>query len=131
MPREFSRTLRLNAQIQRELSELIRDELTDPRVAQLPITVTQVDVSPDLRNARVSVSILGADDKLATAVKVLNGASAHIRHGLGKRLRLRMVPTPHFVADTALREGDRIGALIRKAAEEDRAADGPVDEEKT
>jgi ribosome-binding factor A len=130
MPREFSRTLRLNAQIQRELSELIRDELSDPRVAQLPITVTQVDVSPDLRNARVSVSLLGADEKLAAAVKVLNGASAHIRHRLGKRLRLRMVPTPHFVADIALREGDRIGALIRQATAEDHAAEPePGDEQ--
>lgn len=120
MPREFSRKLRLNAQLQRELSELIRDELTDPRVAR--VSVTQVDVSPDLRNARVSVSLLGADDQLTAAVKALNGASAKLRHALGKRLRLRQVPEPRFVPDTALREGDRIGALIREATAADRAA---------
>ena len=120
MPREFSRTLRLNAQLQRELSELIRDELTDPRVAR--VSVTQVDVSPDLRNARVSISLLGADDKLTAAVKALNGASAKLRYALSKRLRLRQVPEPRFVADTALREGDRIGALIREATAADRAA---------
>jgi ribosome-binding factor A len=127
VPREFSRTLRLNAQLQKELSELIRDELTDPRVAK--VSVTQVDVSPDLRNARVSVSLLGEDAQLQAAVKALNGAAARVRHGLGKRLRLRQVPNPHFVADTALREGDRIGALIRQATAEDRAAEGERDDE--
>jgi ribosome-binding factor A len=120
MPKEFSRTLRLNAQLQRELSVLIRDELTDPRVAK--VSVTQVSVSPDMRNARVSVSQLGSDAELAAAVKALNGAGARLRHVLGTTLKLRHVPALRFVADSALREGDRIGALIRQATESDRAA---------
>jgi ribosome-binding factor A len=120
MPKEFSRTLRLNAQLQRELSTLIRDELTDPRVQR--VSVTQVSVSPDMRNARISVSLLGSDAELAAAVKALNGAGSLLRRSLGKTLQLRYVPALSFAADAALREGDRIGALIREATAADRAA---------
>jgi ribosome-binding factor A len=118
MPREFSRTLRVNVQIQRELPGLIRDGLSDPRIGT--VTVTQVSVSPDLRNARVSVSSLGNDESLRIAVKALNGASGVLRHGLADILKLRTVPALRFVADTVLREGDRIGALIRSATAADR-----------
>ena len=120
MPKEFSRTLRIGAQLQRELSGLIRDELTDPRVTK--VSVTHVSVSPDMKNARVSVSQLGSDAELAAAVKALNGAAALLRRSLGKLLQLRYVPALSFVADAALREGDRIGVLIRQATESDRAA---------
>lgn len=118
MPKEYSRTARINSQIQRELMEMIRDELSDPRVAG--VTVTGVDVSPDLRQARVTVSLLGPDDQLAAAVKGLNHAAGKLRHGLGSRLELRLVPNLRFVPDTALREGDRISGLLREALEQDR-----------
>lgn len=119
MPREFSRTLRINAQLQRELSALIREELTDPRVTR--VSVTQVSVSPDMRNARISISLLGSDAELAAAAKALNGAASLLRRALGKSLKLRYVPALHFVADEALREGDRIGCLIRQATARDQA----------
>ncbi len=118
MPKEFSRTLRVNTQLQRELAEVIRDELTDPRIGN--VTITQVTVSPDVRNARVSVSMLDDDAALAACVKALNGANGRLRHLLADRLHIRHVPQLHFVADTALREGDRIGGLIRAAVEQDR-----------
>ena len=120
MPKEFSRTLRLNAQFQRELSALIRGEMTDPRVKQ--VSITAVSVSPDMRNARISMSQLGSDAELTAAVKALNGAAVLLRHRLGKILKLRYMPALSFVADTALREGDRIGVLIREATAADRAA---------
>jgi ribosome-binding factor A len=119
MPREFSRTLRINAQLQRELSSLIRGELTDPRVAR--VSVTQVSVSPDMRNARIAVSLLGSDAELLAAAKALNGAASLLRRALGRSLKLRYVPALRFVADEALREGDRIGSLIREATARDRA----------
>jgi ribosome-binding factor A len=122
MPREFPRVLRLNVQIQRELSTLIRDELTDPRLYL--VSVTRVDIAPDLRNANVAVSLLGGDAELGAAVKALNGAAARLRRGLGGRLRLRQVPVLHFSADTALREGDRIGALIRDVTARDSETKG-------
>lgn len=118
MPKEFSRVLRINAQVQRELTELIRDELSDPRVAG--VTVTEADVSPDLRQCKVTVSVLGSDEQLAEAIKGLNHAAGKLRHGLGQRLSLRLIPNLRFVADVALREGDRIGAMLREALDQDR-----------
>ncbi|MDB5975986.1 MAG: rbfA [Nevskia sp.] len=119
MPREFSRTLRINAQLQRELSSLIREQLTDPRVAL--VTVTNVSVSPDMRNARISISQLGSDAELKAAAKALNGAASLLRRAIGKSLKLRYVPMLRFFADEALREGDRIGSMIREATARDLA----------
>lgn len=118
MPKEFPRAARLNAQLQRELTGLIRDQLSDPRIGAL--TVTHVDCSPDLRNAKVLVSSLGDDAQLNAAVKALDGAAGRLRRALGSRLSLRYTPALHFVADRALREGDRIGRLIRAAVADDR-----------
>ncbi len=126
MPREFSRTLRINAQLQRELSTLIRDELTDPRVTR--VSITQVSVAPDMRNARIAVSLLGSDAELVAAAKALNGAASLLRRALGKSLKLRYVPALRFVADEALREGDRIGSLIRDATARDRAQPAIADD---
>ncbi len=125
MPREYSRTLRINSQLQRELSELIRDELTDPRIGKL--TVTDVVVAADVRNAKVSVSQLGSDEELKQAVKALNGAAGRLRHLLVDRMRIRHVPTLHFSADMALREADRVGGLIREAIASDQASGGEAE----
>lgn len=118
MPKEYPRKLRVNIQLQHELAQLIRSELSDPRVAG--ITVTGVDVSPDMRQARVTVSLLGSDEQLKEAVAGLNHAAGKLRHGLGERVRLRTVPALRFVPDLALREGDRISGLIREVVAEDR-----------
>lgn len=126
MPREYSRAARLNVQLQRELSELIRESLNDPRIGVL--TVTEVSVSPDMRNARVLVSSFNADAQLAGAVKALNGASGRLRGLLAKRLKLRAVPILRFAPDVALREGDRISGLIRAAVASDQPPAEPDEE---
>ncbi|MFA5941729.1 MAG: 30S ribosome-binding factor RbfA [Sinimarinibacterium sp.] len=115
--KEYPRKLRIGAQLHGELAALVRNELSDPRVAG--VTVTAVDVSPDLRNARVLVSLLGDDRKLADAVDGLNHAAGRLRGALGKRLTLRYVPQLHFAPDIGLREGDRVNALIRDAVRRD------------
>ncbi len=128
MPREFPRKLRINAQLQRELAEMIRDELSDPRLVGL--TVTDVDVAPDMRNATVKISKLALQADLSEPVKILNHAAVLLRHNLGKRLRLRSVPVLHFRADNALAEGDRIHGLIRKAVTEDQSHHADDDQKK-
>lgn len=115
--KEYPRKLRVGNQLQAELAILIRDCLSDPRVQG--VTVTAVEVATDLRNANVSVSLLGDDQKLKDAVKGLNGAAGKLRHELGSRLKLRSIPSLHFSPDMALREGDRISALIRSAVADD------------
>lgn len=118
--RDYPRKLRINNQLQRELMDLIGAELTDPRVAG--ISVTHVEVAPDLRNATVMVSSLASDDELAESVKALNGAAARLRRGVGSRLKLRQIPQLHFRADLQMREADRIAQLIRTAVGEDARA---------
>ena len=118
MPREYPRKLRINIQIQRELAEMIREELSDPRLKG--ITVTDVDVAPDLRNATVKISKLALLADVTEPVKVLNRAAGLLRASLGRRMRLRYVPVLHFRADQALAEGDRIHGLIRQAVNEDQ-----------
>ncbi len=121
--KEYPRSARLNTQLQHELSTLLREGiLRDPRLHDRILTITAVEVGRDLSSAQVLVSWLGDDEGLEEAVKVLNRASGKVRHEIGERLRMRYVPTLHFVVDKALREGDRVQALIRKAVAEDQAA---------
>ncbi|MES0873617.1 30S ribosome-binding factor RbfA [Sinimarinibacterium thermocellulolyticum] len=115
--REFPRTLRLNTQLREELAILIRDSLSDPRVTG--VTITSVDVAPDLRSARVRASVLGDDARLAVAVAGLNRAAGRLRSALSKRLHLRRVPELRFEADGALRQAERVSALIRKVTRRD------------
>ncbi|MDE2149550.1 MAG: 30S ribosome-binding factor RbfA [Gammaproteobacteria bacterium] len=122
MPRDYPRTFRVNALLQRELALLIRDELADPRMAG--VSVTAVEVSPDLRSARVAVSTLGDDTALAQAVEGLAHAAGRLRRALARRVRLRVLPQLHFVVDRTAREADRLNRLIRDAVAADAAAHG-------
>ena len=117
--KEYPRKLRINTQLQRELAALITETLTDPRVSG--VSITQVDVSPDLRTATVLVSSLGTDAELAAAAKALGGAVPLLRKGLGARLRMRYVPQLHFRPDTQIRQADRLSRLIRDAVASDEA----------
>ncbi len=115
--REFPRKLRINAQMQGDLAMLIREELSDPRVAG--VTVTSVDCAPDLRNAKILVSLIGDDEQLKQAVKGLNHAAGKLRGSLARRMALRHAPELRFVADTQLRDADRVNALLKVAIRQD------------
>ncbi len=116
--KEFPRKLRINTQLQRELSELIVSRLTDPRLEG--VSITTVDAAPDLRNATIRVSSLGSDEALQQAVTALNGAVPLLRKALGARLRMRYTPQLHFRADTQIRQADRLTQLIRDAVKSDK-----------
>ena len=118
MPKEYPRKLRLNAQLQRELTNLIRGELHDPRIGN--VTVTSVDVTPDMRHARVLVSRLPLDADPAPAVAALNHAAGKLRFELKRLLKIKHIPELHFHADRVAAEADHLNRLIRKARDEDR-----------
>jgi len=118
MPKEYPRKLRINTQLQRELTELIRDELRDPRVAG--VTLTSVDVSPDMRHAKIHVNVLALEQKADAAAKALNGAAGKLRHSLKARLRLRHIPELHFHGDHTAADAAHVTKLIREAREQDR-----------
>jgi ribosome-binding factor A len=113
----YKRVDRVNALLQRELAQLISEELTDPRI-HFP-TVTAVDSTPDLKVARVHVSVLGEVEQARETMQALEGAKPYLRHALGKRTELRVVPDLVFSLDRSAERAARISALLRQAAEKE------------
>lgn len=117
MPKEFSRTRRVGEQIQRELAQLIRDELKDPRVDM--VTVNAVDVSRDFSHAKAYVTVMREERRQET-LEALNRAAGFLRHELGQRMRIRTVPQLHFHYDESVSRGSRLSALIHDAIAADQ-----------
>ncbi|GIX22155.1 MAG: ribosome-binding factor A [Gammaproteobacteria bacterium] len=113
------RQQRVGDQIQRELAELIRREVKDPRLHPLA-TVSEVRVSADLGHARVYVSVLGDEAAARDSVDALNHAAGYLRGLLGRRLHLRTIPQLKFIHDTSAERGQRLSALIAEAVAADR-----------
>ena len=114
MPKDYPRSRRIAEQIQRELADLIRLELKDPRVPGL-ITVSDVEVSPDQSQAKVFFTLLGDDRAIADATQGLNRAAGFLRTQLSRRMKLRMVPQLHFEYDASVERGIRLSHLIDEA----------------
>ena len=102
---------RINEEIQRELSSLIRT-VKDPRVHGL-VSITAVDTTPDLRYAKIFVSVLDKSD-VKEVVKGLRSAGGYLRRELGRSLQLRYTPELTVVADDSIAEGAHILELIEK-----------------
>jgi ribosome-binding factor A len=123
MPKNSSRSGRLSDVLQRELSKLIRDECTDPRLGM--VTISGVHVADDLSFARVYVTVL-QDEKQKSSVEALNHAAGFFRTELSKTLKLRIVPKLKFIYDESLHTGYRIDMLlnsVREPAGKDDAED--------
>lgn len=118
MAREFSRSQRVAAQIQRELAELIQFEVKDPRVGL--VTVSAVEVSRDMAHAKVYITVLDAENGVEGALAALNHAAGFLRRELGKRMKLRVTPQLAFVYDASVERGSSLNALINAAIESDR-----------
>ncbi|MDQ0494318.1 MULTISPECIES: 30S ribosome-binding factor RbfA [Paenibacillus] len=104
------RTGRVGEQIKKELSLLIQTELKDPRIGF--ITVTGVDVTNDLSQAKVYLSVLGDEEQKTSSLKALDKANGYLRSELGKRIRLRHVPELIFKIDESIAYGSRIEKLL-------------------
>ena len=111
----FKRADRVNALLQRELGTLISEELRDPRIAFT--TVTGVEVTDDLRSAKVHVSVLGDEEAGKKTMKGLEDAKQYLRRELGSRTDLRFVPELTFVHDRSAERAVRIAGLLREARE--------------
>src|SRR5574341_1213232 len=104
------RPIRVAELIQAEIAELLLRHLKDPRLTMA--TISRVEVSPDLRHARVYVSRVGSEAEQRTAIEGFQHATGFIRGQLGKRLKLRYVPELDFQLDTAIAHGVRISSLL-------------------
>ena len=112
MRKKSGRPQKLGDLIQRELSDLVQHELRDPRVGM--ITLTSVDVSPDLSHAKVFFTVL-QKDHLEDASTGLRRAAGFLRSQLAKRIKLYTTPELRFVYDESVERGDRLSRLIDSA----------------
>ncbi|MVO99113.1 MULTISPECIES: 30S ribosome-binding factor RbfA [Paenibacillus] len=103
---------RVGEQVKKEISQILQSEIKDPRIGFL--TVTGVDVTNDLSQAKVYLSVLGTDEQKEGTLKALGSASGYIRSELGKRIRLRKVPELIFKFDTSIDYGSRIENLLHQ-----------------
>ena len=118
VPKEYSRSARVAEQNKRELAELIRLEVKDPRVGF--ISLTDVELTPDYAHAKVFFTSMSGDEGLDAILIGLKRASGFLRRELGRRVRIHTTPELHFVYDRSVLEGTRLSALIDQTLAEDR-----------
>ena len=116
--KKFSqRAQRVAEQIQREVAQLLRDEVKDPRVGR--VTITAVEVSPDLSHAKIFVTHLAGREHADEAVRALAHTAGFLRTALSHRLQLYSVPQLHFAYDDSIESGMRLSQLIDEAVAAD------------
>lgn len=108
---ERSRPSRLGEVFKKEISDIIKKDLKDPRIGF--VTITAVEISPDLKCATVFLSVLGDQKERERSLRGLKNARGHIRSELGKRVRLKFLPELVFEIDKSIEEGMRISELIK------------------
>jgi ribosome-binding factor A len=112
--KEFARTERIGAELRRELAQILREEVRDPRLKL--ITLQEVRVSRDLAHAKVYFTCFPVDEDGTGQERVLNGKLAgFLRRALSQRARLRTVPQLHFVHDESISRGEHLSDLIEEA----------------
>jgi ribosome-binding factor A len=112
----YKRSQRISDLLRKEVADIIMYKLKDPRVGF--ITVTGVDVTNDIKIAKVYVSILQDKEKKIT-LDILNSAKSFIRTELSKRLRMKFIPSIEFRLDTSIEYGNRIERLLKQAGEDE------------
>jgi ribosome-binding factor A len=110
---------RIAEEIWHEVSTMLAGELKDPRLAG-SVVVSEVRVTPDLKQARIFVNIGGTDAEQASALAGLTAAAGYVRHELTERLQLRRGPEIHFVLDRSEEYGQHIEELLRQAKKPDQ-----------
>jgi len=116
MAQEFSRTSRIGEVIMRELAQMIQQEVSDPRVGM--VTVSHVDVTSDLKYAKVYVTRLNgveSDQDVDECIAGLTNAAGFLKRGIANRVEIRTIPELRFYYDKSLEHGFHIDELIAKA----------------
>jgi ribosome-binding factor A len=110
------RTRQVGDFLREELTDIIRNEVKDPRIGFF--SITHVDVPTDLRTARVYVSVLGTDEEREATLAALRSAAGFIRHHLKPRLHMRQIPELEFRDDRSMEHADQIARALRSLREE-------------
>lgn len=118
-----TRMIRINDEIQRELSQIIRAEVKDPRIGSLT-SVIRVETTSDLKYCKVFISVLGNDEEKDGVMKGLKNAGGYIRHLLAERVNLRNTPELLFKLDSSVEYSVRMNALINEISRGKKAEGG-------
>lgn len=111
MKKKSIKNTRVNSEVLKELSEIIRSQIKDPRVKPMT-TVTEVEVTNDLKYCTAYVSVLGNEDEARDTLEGLKKASGFIRKELARRINLRNTPEIRFILDNSLEYGIKMSKLI-------------------
>lgn len=128
MRKNSIKNTRINGEVQKELSTLIRGEIKDPRIHPMT-SVTAVEVAPDLKTCRAYISVLGSGEAKKATMDGLNSAEGYIRRLLAKNLNLRNTPEIRFILDESIEYGVNMSKLIDDVAKKDASARGPEEED--
>jgi len=109
---------KIGEQIAADISDLMRTRVKDPRIGF--VSVTRVEVSGDMRHAKVYVSIMGSPEERKETMRGLTKATGFLRHELAGRLTLRYMPEIAFKLDNSIEEGSRVLELIKQVSQEDQ-----------
>ena len=110
MRKNSIKNTRLNEEVMRELSTIIRNEIKDPRIHPLT-TVSAVQVAPDLKTCKAYISVMGSDEEKKDTIAGLRSAEGYVRRQLAKRLNLRNTPEIQFVLDQSIEYGVHMSRL--------------------
>lgn len=111
MQKNSMKNMRINGEVQRELSNIIRSEVKDPRIAPMT-SVVAVEVAPDLKTCKAYISVLGDEEAQNNTIKGLNIAEGYIRHALAKSINLRNTPEIRFILDQSIEYGVNMSKKI-------------------
>ena len=118
MRKNSIKNTRINGEVQKELSTIIRNEIKDPRIHPMT-SVMAVEVAPDLKTCRAYISVLGEKEANEATIKGLNSAEGYIRRQLARNLNLRNTPEIRFILDESIEYGVNMSKLIDDVTKKD------------
>ncbi|RKD34479.1 30S ribosome-binding factor RbfA [Thermohalobacter berrensis] len=123
-----NRIARISEEVKKIVSKLIKHQLKDPRISPLT-SITEVEVTNDLRYAKIYISVLGSNKEKENTIKGLENAKGYIRKEIGKNLKIRYTPEPIFELDRSIERGVYISKLIDKVSKRDKEKEEENDHE--
>lgn len=128
MRKNSVKNVRINAEVMRELSVIIREDIKDPRISPMT-SVVAVEVTPDLKYAKAYISVLGSEEEGKDTIKGLKSAEGYIRRQLAQRVNLRNTPQVTFVLDQSIEYGINMSKKIDEVTKNLHREDNETDEE--
>lgn len=130
MRKNSIKNIRINGEVQKELSKIIREEIKDPRIHPMT-SVMAVEVAPDLKTCKAFISVLGNEEAKQSTIKGLKNAEGYIRRELARTLNLRNTPEIRFILDESIEYGVNMSKLIDDVMMKDAKSSQPDQEEKS